>query len=56
MSLASCHEMGMLSSVMRALKYTEAHVSTAHPFSPAELKRLKAYRLAVQAGFYSDWR
>jgi hypothetical protein len=32
------------------------HVSTAHPFSPAEQEALKAYRLAVQAGFYSDWR
>jgi hypothetical protein len=31
-------------------------VSTAHPFSPAELERLTTYRLAVQAGFYSDWR
>jgi hypothetical protein len=31
-------------------------VSTAHPFSPAELERLKAYRLAVQAGFFSDWQ
>ena len=25
MSLVSCHEMGMLSSVMRALKHMEAH-------------------------------
>ena len=121
MSLASCHEMGMPSSVMRAPKrMEEAHalrgqraswrsfaealavrdrrdrgsrrlavgpcvvrttiveghsrqsasrrigarwmlgtaplpVST-YSFSPAELERLKAYRLAVQAGFYSDWR
>jgi len=31
-------------------------VSTAHPFSPAELERLKTYRLAVLAGFFSDWR
>jgi len=31
------------------------HVSTAHPFSPAELERLKAYRLAVLTGFFSDW-
>ena len=31
-------------------------VSTTYLFSPAELERLKAYRVAVQAGFYSDWR
>jgi len=27
----------------------------AYPFSPAELIRLNAYRLAVLAGFFSDW-
>ena len=32
------------------------HVATAHPFSPAELQRLKAYRLAMLASFFSDWR
>ena len=31
-------------------------VSTACPFSPAELTRLTVYRRAVQAGFFSDWR
>jgi hypothetical protein len=40
----------------RMLGTAPLNVPTAHPFSPAELERLKAYRLAVQAGFYSDWR
>jgi len=40
----------------RMLGTAPLNVPTAHPFRPAELERLKAYRLAVQAGFFSDWR
>jgi hypothetical protein len=33
MSLVSCHELGMLSSVMRALKHREAHALHGQPLS-----------------------